>query len=406
MKKFWMITLLVLIAFVAAPLLAQDGFRPLFNGENLDGWVKQGGGATYAAEDGCIVGRVGPGPNTFLCTEKEYGDFVLRLKLKLDDPSNSGVQFRSHTRPTTWDGNDIQRVFGYQCEVDPSDRAWSGGIYDESRRGWIFNLAGDEREESRGAFKVDGWNEYVIQAIGPSIKTWVNGVPCTDLIDTADLSGLIALQVHSANHPGQIRWKDIEILDLGVNSWTPLFDGETVDGWRSVGGGTWTVDEGTLHGTSPASESTHGILISDMPVKDFVLQLEFKADKGNSGLYFRVEEVDHPVSVKGFQAEIADQDDIGGLYETLGRAWVVQPSAEQVETYFKPGDWNTMIVIAAEDGVRVVVNGVTTVVLEDDPGLREGLLGLQLHGGQDMDVRFRNIELLELSPEAAELILR
>ena len=197
--------LCVLVLLTASATFAQDGFTPLFNGENLDGWKKVGGGATYEIDGDCIVGKVGPGANTFLRTEREYSDFVLVLELKLDVPGNSGVQFRSHQKEK--DG----RVFGYQCEVDPSSRAWSGGIYDEARRGWLFPLK--DHEEARKAFKVDDWNEYKIQAIGDSLKTWVNGVPCADLTDDKDASGFIALQVHSGKS-GIIRWRNIRIQEV------------------------------------------------------------------------------------------------------------------------------------------------------------------------------------------------
>ena len=177
----------------------------MFDGKSLDGWRKAGGGATYAVDDGCIVGKVGPGSNTFLCTEKNYGDFILKVDVKLDVPGNSGIQLRSHQRKK--DG----RVFGYQCEIDPSERAWSGGIYDESRRGWLNDLK--DNEAGRKAFKPSDWNQFVIKAKGSSIKTWINGVPCADLTDKADADGFIALQVH-AGKEGQIRWRNIRIKPL------------------------------------------------------------------------------------------------------------------------------------------------------------------------------------------------
>jgi hypothetical protein len=171
----------------------------------LIGWRKEGGYATYAVIDDCIVGVVGPGPNSFLCTERNYSDFILELDVKLDEIGNSGIQIRSHKREK--DGV----VFGYQCEIDPTDRSWSGGIYDESRRGWLYDLK--DKPEARKAFKKDGWNHFVIKAVGPSIKTWVNGVPCADLIDHADSEGFIALQVH-AGEKGRIRWRNIRIKEI------------------------------------------------------------------------------------------------------------------------------------------------------------------------------------------------
>ncbi|MCA9289642.1 MAG: DUF1080 domain-containing protein [Phycisphaerales bacterium] len=178
----------------------------LFDGHSLSGWHVVGGGATFRVDDGCIVGTAGPGPNTFLCTSGEWSDFELTLDVRLDVPGNSGIQFRSHVRP---DGV----VYGYQCEIDPSARSWSGGIYDESRRGWLASLEGEAHAAARAAFRVDDWNRYRIRAVGDRLRTWVNDVPCADLIDDADASGLIALQVHTGG-TGVIRWRDVRIAPI------------------------------------------------------------------------------------------------------------------------------------------------------------------------------------------------
>lgn len=209
----WAAALEPSIAAVMGPLPSPvaepdaDGFVPLFDGKTLTGWRKAGGESCYWVEDGCIVGKVGKGPNTFLCTEKTYRDFVFKVEAKFDVPGNSGLQFRSHQRENG-------RVYGYQCEIDPSERSWSGGIYDEARRGWLFKLEG--MEEARKAFKVDDWNEFTIEAKGKHLRTWVNGVPCAHFVDEgeeADLEGFIALQVHQGKQ-GQIRWRNIRIKEL------------------------------------------------------------------------------------------------------------------------------------------------------------------------------------------------
>ena len=196
--------MLLVLTCIAATGCASSNSIALFDGKTLDGWRKAGGGATYTVEDGCIVGEVGPGPNTFLCTEETYSDFDLSLEVKLDIPGNSGIQFRSHE-------NENGRVFGYQCEIDPTERAWSGGVYDEGRRGWLFSLEHDE--EARQAFKLDDWNHYRIRAVGTHIQTWVNGVPCVDFNDEVDSEGFIALQVHSGN-AGRIRWRNINLTPI------------------------------------------------------------------------------------------------------------------------------------------------------------------------------------------------
>jgi hypothetical protein len=366
----------------------EEGFVPLFDGKTLSGWKKAGGGATYRVEDGCVVGEVGPGANTFLCTEKTFGDFILKLEAKFDVPGNSGIQFRSHQRENG-------RVFGYQFEIDPSDRAYTGGIYDEARRGWLFPLA--DKPEARKAFKRDDWNVFVIEARGPRLRTWVNGVACADLIDTMDLEGFIALQVH-AGRQGRIRWKNIRIKELGKSQWQPLWDGKTFEGWRQVGGGKWSIENGEIVGANVKPEPQHGHLITKDQFTNFAIRLKFKATQGNSGLYFRVEEGGF-AGVKGFQAEIDPQNDVGGLYETDGRAWIVKPKPEDVKKWLKVNDWNEMSVVALGDRLVVHVNGYKTADIVDDKGRKQGYIALQLHGGQDVDVRFKDVEILMWASE-------
>ncbi|MCH2133040.1 MAG: DUF1080 domain-containing protein [Phycisphaerales bacterium] len=191
-------------------LIAVVGCGPrtqsLFNGRDLDGWRKEGGGATYVVEDECIVGIHGPGANTFLCTTDEFDDFVLDLEFKWDRPGNSGIQFRSHLRP----GDGI--VEGYQCELDPSERAWTCGIYYEGPRGWLAPL--DQSPQAQAAVRLEDWNQIRIRARGPHLQTWLNGVPCADIIDRqGDTAGFIALQVHSGG-TGQMRWRNITLTEL------------------------------------------------------------------------------------------------------------------------------------------------------------------------------------------------
>lgn len=360
--------------------------RALFDGKSLDAWEKVGGGATYAIEGEEIVGSVGPGANTFLRTKESFGDFELRYDVKLEIPGNSGVQFRSHQK----DGNG--KTFGYQCEIDPSPRKWTGGIYDESRRGWIFPL--DKNEAAREAFKVDGWNTFIITAKGPHITTTVNGVPCTDLIDTADLEGFIALQVHSGKE-GKIRWKNIQLTPFGQSEWKPLWNGKDLAGFKAIGGGNWKVEGNELVGTSAASEKQHGLLITEDAFRDFAARVEFKALAGNSGFYFRCAEGE-PYGVVGFQAEIDPKSDVGGLYETSGREWIQKPSEDVLKKAFKPGEWNEMTVVALGERIVIHLNGIKTVEFIDQGGKPAGKLALQLHGGQDMDVRFRKVEVLRL----------
>ncbi len=173
-----------------------------------------------------------------------------------------------------------------------------------------------------------------------------------------------------------------------------LFNGKDLSGWTVLPGGNWEVVDGVIIGTSEAAETRHGMLLSEKEYGDFEVQLEYKALAGNSGFYFRAERVEHPVALAGFQAEIsASGNNAGGLYETLGRTWVAKPPA--TASPFKPGEWNQMTVRAVGRHIVVSLNGSKVAELEDDPGRLRGYFGLQLHGGQEMDVAFRNVRIKE-----------
>lgn len=215
MKFNYQITVIFLLVLSFMMACNQPGgqnekWELLFNGETLQGWVQRGGDAKYEVKAGAIVGSSVQGtPNSFLCTEKNYSDFILELELKVDTTLNSGIQIRSNSLPDYKDG----RVHGYQVEIDPSPRAWSGGIYDEGRRGWLFDLK--ENEPARNAFKNGKWNHYRVEAIGDSIKTWVNKVPAAALCDTLTATGFIGLQVHGSKTDGlKVCWRNIRIIDL------------------------------------------------------------------------------------------------------------------------------------------------------------------------------------------------
>jgi Domain of Unknown Function (DUF1080) len=178
--------------------------------------------------------------------------------------------------------------------------------------------------------------------------------------------------------------------------WINLFDGETLNGWHALPGGSWNVEDGILVGRSDQKEDRHGILVSDKQYKNFEIEVVYKAVKGNSGLYFRSKEVGDVYGVLGFQAEIDPAENAGGLYETGGRQWVSQPSPEEVKKYYKPGEWNSMRVLAVNGDITVTVNGTTSADLHNDPGSKQGHFGLQLHGGQEMLVMFKVIRIKEL----------
>ena len=189
--------LLLIFTISSLSLFGQDGWTTLFNGENLDNWVQLNGKAEYKIEGDAIVGISTPKePNSFLTTKEKYGDFIFTCEVKLDPDLNSGIQFRSES----YEAYNKGRVHGYQFELDPSSRRWAGGIYDEARRGWLYPLTTNPKAQE--AFINGKWNEVRIEAIGSTIRTWLNGVQCANLIDDLTPKGFIALQVHGiGNHP-------------------------------------------------------------------------------------------------------------------------------------------------------------------------------------------------------------
>lgn len=227
--------ILVLLVVASFAIAAEENFTPLFDGTTLEGWVQRGGKAKYFVEDDAIVGQSVPlTGNSFLCTEKEYGDFILELEFKVDPRLNSGIQVRSNSydKATTITGDDgktktieAKRVHGYQFEIDndgKKDRMWSGGIYDEGRRGWLFPgiRGGDEgtfTEQGRKITKRDDWNTVRIEAVGNHFKTYLNGELRADFEDDMTPKGFIALQVHGVGaktEPLQVQWRKIRIREM------------------------------------------------------------------------------------------------------------------------------------------------------------------------------------------------
>ena len=321
LSRLWALFLIALGA--ATPGFAQpapdSGWIDLTAGGLEEGWRQLGGAAEYALEDGVVVGTaVIETPNSFLATEEEYGDFALQLEFKIDEGLNAGVQIRSHSDPDYPNGT----VHGYQVEIDPSERAWSAGVYDEARRGWLFPLAANPAASR--AFRPGGWNHLYIEAIGPTIRTWLNNVPATFLIDELTASGFIALQVHSVGPDGggrQVRYRRVwlrtenlapsrrpfpYIVDTRPNQlsdeeaaqgWRLLFDGESAEAWRGAHRDDfpetgWEVRDGelTVLASAPGGERGGGIVTRES-FSAFEFQLEFRMTEGaNSGIKYLVTE--------------------------------------------------------------------------------------------------------------------
>ena len=347
---------LLFLTLTATPTLAGEGeWIDLFDGKTLDGWTQRGGEAKYTVEDGQIVGTSVPNTsNSFLCTEKDYSDFVLELDFKVDPTLNSGVQIRSQSLPDYKDG----RVHGYQVEIDPSTRAWSAGIYDEARRGWLFKL--DQNEAARNAFKQDDWNHYRIVAIGDTIQTWINGVPAADLRDDRTLSGFIALQVHGVGKrtdPLQVRWKNIRLQDLGEDAWVTLFDGSSLEGWEmNENPESVSLKEGTIQ----AGPGERGHLFYLGPVenhdfKNFEFRCQAMTEPGsNSGIFFHTE-VETGRLNKGYEMQI-DNSHVDPA--RTGSLWFIE---DIPESPVKDNEWFTCFIRVLGKRILLKVNDTVTV---------------------------------------------
>lgn len=200
--------------------VADDNWAALFDGKTLNGWIQKNGTAKYVVKEGTIEGTTNTGsPNSFLCTEKLYGDFELEFEVKVHDRLNSGVQIRSQTKPVGKKSKaKFGRVNGPQVEIE-SGPAEAGYVYGEATgRGW---LTPKERLKKHAHFNNGKWNKYRIVAKGSRIQTWINGKQIEDLTDEAIYKthpkGFIGLQVHGIpkdKGPYTVAWKNIRIKVL------------------------------------------------------------------------------------------------------------------------------------------------------------------------------------------------
>lgn len=363
-------------------LAGQEGFTPIFDGKSLDGWAPQGGGR-WSVEDGTILGVTGDGSYGWLCTKKTYGDFILEFEAKHEANGNSGIQVRSRI-------DEKGVMIGAQFDLDRT-RPSSGRLYDEARRLLLQDVPDDPI--SRKAFKGDDWNLIVIRCEGDRLRSWVNKIPIVDYIDSVDLDGILAFQVHSGKDV-KVRFRNVRIKDLGRRTWKPLLNGKTFEGWHPIGKGDWSIADGVITGRHAKAEKEFGHLVTDAIHRDFTVRLQFRSLEGDSGFYFRSDEKG-ALGMAGLQGQIEPKNDVGGLYDSDGRGWVAKPKKETVAKAFKPGEWNAMTISAHGTRIALNVNDWRIAeLLHDEKGRLEGHFGLQLHGGQDLNVQFRAIEIL------------
>ena len=408
--------LIIAALFITISSLAQtsaaSGWQDLFNGKDLTGWKRLGGKAEYTVENGIIIGRtVMNSRNTFLVTEKEYGDFILEADVWVEDEEgNAGIQTRSHFNPEAFNGEG--RVYGRQCEVDPTPRRWTGGIYDEGRRDWLYPM--QLNPAAQNVYKKGEYNHFKIECIGNEMKTWVNGIATAYVVDTLDAKGFIGLQVHAINSPDhagkKVGFKNVRIKTTGLvpapfppnvyvanfvpnsltayekkDGWQLLFDGKTNKGWKSAKGNNfpeqgWKIENGAMNVmASTGGESTNGgDIITNDQFAAFDLSFEFKLTPGaNSGVkYFVTLAEASSGSAIGLEYQILDDTlhpdakmgrngnrTLASLYDLI--------KAEKQKRFLRSIDkWNfARIIVYPNNKVEHYLNGVK--VLEYIRGSKE-----------------------------------
>lgn len=394
-----------LCSLASLSVSAQD-WQALFNGKNLDGWETRGGNASFTVEDGVIIGEAIPNtPNTFLCTKNEFSDFILEVEIFLPNALNSGIQIRS-----AW-SEERQRVYGYQSEVDPGNRNWTGGIYDEQRRKWIYPLSLNPKAQH--AFRLGRWQKIRIECLGSEINTFVNGVQASRLVDDLTAKGFIGLQVHSINSDDQVgyqvKWRNIRILTKDVakyltpqdpevmqmsylkneltkweldHGWRLLWDGKTSEGWRGAKlddfpASGWRIADGelTVLATDGGEATGPGDIVTTKMYSDFELELEFKITEGaNSGVKYFVDPSLNKGAGSAIGCEFQILDDkvhpdakmgvmgnrtIGSLYDLIPAGNL---STEDRGKQFKGVDnWNKLRIVSKDGKVQHWLNNEKTV---------------------------------------------
>jgi len=339
----------------------------LLRGFGLDQWYEYGD-ARYVLEDDEILGEVKGGGQSFLLSKRAFGDFIFEVDVKNELPGNSGIQIRSHEK-------DNGRPFGYQVEIDPSDRSWSGGLYDEARRAWLQNL--NENPAGRAAFQRGEWNRFRIECFGPWIRVNVNGIPTTDYFDTYDVEGRFGLQVHSGNNT-RVRWRRPRVWDFGTRAWHSAMASNSAMACTPVTG-EWQVTPEEITGVS--GRGPLAILrIDGMPgsAGDYTMRGEFLLEAGTFHILAR--------RCARMRGTVEGRE----LLTREGDSWRIVPTATDLA---KAGEWNEFSVCLDGDRIVVLVNGRRAADERGPIGTEDDELLLMVVGPAS-HIRLRDIEFL------------
>ncbi len=458
---------LAILTLAVAPLMAQASvraapaqessstqakapWRDVTPREGLAGWRATGGHATYAFENGELIGRAEPGKtNSWLVSDAQYGDFIVEFDAKTDPALNSGMMIRGQSRPDYRNGV----VHGYQVEIDPSARAWSAGMYDEQRRQWLYTLG--RNAPARQTFRSGDWNHYRVEAIGTRLRSWINGVPATDTVDDVDARGFIAFQVHAipdvdaARHP-EVRFRNVRVITdtparyampatalpqqgwlsnrLSAEEqragWKLLWDGKTGAGWRGAKGTGFPAKGWTMAGGVLRVDGGGGDIVTTREYRDFELSVDFKLTPGaNSGIKYFVDAglLKRKGDALGLEYQLLDDArhpdakmgrdgnrTLGSLYDLIAAKNLSDP-ASPGKRINPPGEWNRAVIVVRGARVEHWLNGFMMVEYDRGspafralvaqskyaaiPGFGDAVQGpilLQDHGDR---VEFRSIKL-------------
>ena len=388
-----------LLLSIANSASAAEGDVQLFNGKDLTGWqvhYKEPGPKiedVWSVKDGGVLHCKGE-PRGYIYTDKDYTSFKLKLEWRgVGKPGNSGVLLRVQEPHKVW-----PKSIEAQLQSKNAGDIWNIDkfpmkVAEERTKG---RHTRKQHETNEKPIEGGEWNTYEITLDGPNLELKVNGLVQNRAYDCEVSPGKIALQSEGA----EIEFRNIVLTPLPDEGVTAKLAKdakrlEGLEGWHVLGKGNWTYKDGVIEGSQPEATKTYTHVVSDKSYKNFKASLKYKAVKGNSGFYFRVQPADES-RMMGIQAEIDEARDAGGMYESYGRNWLSQPKKEDAAKYFKPGEWNEMTVEGHGPHVVVHVNGVKASEINDQSIRMEGPFALQIHGGQDVHVMFKDIKVEEI----------